>query len=105
MLRAYAYNTKPEEVIVIDDPFYTTIERTKTSGLNIYPNPARDIITIDNIGDECTIKIMDLDGRITYSQSYHISLVIIPVSSLANGMYILQVESANGRFLEKFIKN
>lgn len=103
-LRAYAYNTIPEEVIVIEDPFYTSLETTQVTRLNCYPNPASDVLTIDNIDDNGTIEIMDLAGRIIFSEKYYNSPCTIPVNSLINGIYILQVSNANGRKIEKFVK-
>lgn len=105
ILRAYAYNTTPEEAIVINDPFYTTFESSQHIGITFFPNPVGDVLTIDNIGNEGIVKIIDFAGRITISQNYYNSPLTIPVRSLAKGSYILQVETVNGRFVEKFIKD
>lgn len=103
-LRAYAYNTIPEEVIVINDPFYTTSNAFQRNSISLFPNPVGDVLTLDNISNKGIVRILDLTGRIVVSQNYYNSPLTIPVRTLATGTYILQVETINGRFVKKFIK-
>lgn len=104
-LRAYAYNTTPQDAIAINDPFYTTFKSSQHLGIIIFPNPVGDVLTLENIGNEGIIRIIDFAGRITISQNYYNSPLTIPVRSLAKGSYILQVETENEWFVEKFIKD
>jgi hypothetical protein len=103
-IRAYAYNTIPEESMVILDPFYTHQETYTTPSFALYPNPASNMLTLEGIGDRGLIEILDLSGRVTFSQMYHQPTLTIPVHSLLNGVYILCVSTEKGPFIKKFIK-
>lgn len=75
-----------------------------------YPNPAVDNLNIlaDFVDKtDITLKIMDLTGKTLISESkYGVEAIetIINVSDLANGIYILSVETNNGNLIRKFIK-
>ncbi len=75
------------------------IEEAIANNLSIFPNPATDIITISMIDpmDVEHISLMDVNGRTVYSASYSHSLTRaeVPVSELAKGMYLLQVQVGN----------
>jgi uncharacterized delta-60 repeat protein len=72
--------------------------------INIYPNPASDIIYIDT--DKITIvgnvQIADLNGKVLYDKPY--SNNCINVSFLPKGTYILSVATSNGVKYSKFLK-
>ena len=60
------------------------------SNISIYPNPAKDILTIN--GDYETVKIYDIFGKLVVEE---ISKNPINVSTLANGVYILNINTRN----------
>ncbi|MBP7497203.1 MAG: T9SS type A sorting domain-containing protein [Bacteroidales bacterium] len=70
--------------------------------INIYPNPANEIINITNNfnkNDELNINIYDLSGKLvkTFTNINHTdsSALQINVSSLLTGTYIVNIRSAN----------
>lgn len=73
----------------------------------IFPNPATDIVTIsndENIGIK-QIKLLDISGKIIEEAFFNNdSEVQINVNDLANGIYLLQINTQNGVFIEKLIK-
>jgi hypothetical protein len=83
-----------------------------TEKLNIYPNPVVSSLNIRWSGQEkgnATIKIIDAHGRIVKTMSvkkeqldYNTS---VEVSTLAPGIYIIQIQSQNGKPLNtQFLK-
>lgn len=72
----------------------------KTPVLTIYPNPASDLIYIDQAGTEnesagtCLVKIFNMLGEEVLRQAIfnHQPLNSIDISSIPNGLYFLQVE-------------
>jgi ELWxxDGT repeat protein len=80
----------------------TTNQATKTE-LNIYPNPAKDVINIDGTG---SITIYDIWGRIAYTENLpangHAGLNI---TKWATGIYtVITIENDGNRSYSKFIK-
>ncbi|RTY93626.1 T9SS type A sorting domain-containing protein [Flavobacterium sp. GT3R68] len=75
---------------------------------SVYPNPAKNVITISNneniLINEITIS--DLNGRIVkHLNSAEISENQINVSDLESGMYMMNIQSDKGSLIKKFIKN
>lgn len=71
--------------------------------LALYPNPARDILYIkapENISiTNC--ELFDLSGKMIKSRITNNS---IDVSHIQKGMYLIKLETSEGSFIEKFIK-
>lgn len=67
----------------------------------VYPNPAKDIITISNLENNSTISIFDAVGRIYYTSNSLIKN--INVSSYPNGVYYLSIKSNNKISTKKII--
>ena len=93
-------------------PYRGLIEVT-TLGLNqfenqfvVYPNPSSDYINIKNNGIsflDVTVKIFDLNGRSVYSEN-NINLnsdYRVPVSNLATGLYLLEINDGSNRKVQK----
>jgi hypothetical protein len=72
--------------------------------VNIYPNPANETIYISLQGVTASqIRIMDIEGRqvVNIIPAANESLINIPVSKLATGMYIVQLQTNNGLITRK----
>ena len=72
------------------------------SNIRIYPNPAKDNVTISATEPIKEVTIQNLLGQKV--SSYNGNVTAIPVSELANGMYIITIKTENGVFNQKFIK-
>jgi hypothetical protein len=73
------------------------------NNISIYPNPSSDYITIlaKNIPIK-NIKIIDLTGKLIYENTF---IEKVNVSNLKTGMYVIQIESKDGKqTVHKFIK-
>lgn len=74
------------------------------AGLNIYPNPAKDFVNIDLHGTKTTeVIVMDMAGRemIRQAVANNASAITIPVNDLAEGMYLIQIQAAEGTLARK----
>jgi len=73
-----------------------------TQAVELYPNPANDIITIRIDGHNATVKvdIYDVVGKLAVSAAISSTKIAMPVSGLANGTYIAIIE-ADGRLTRK----
>jgi hypothetical protein len=76
----------------------------------IYPNPARDRITIDFQGVEKarTIKIISTTGQVLLEDSIKrntgLRKINIETGFLNPGIYFLQIEAENKKVIKRFIK-
>jgi hypothetical protein len=61
--------------------------------LNIitYPNPTKDKLMIDGLKGNNHICISDVSGKIVYQSSTHLSKLVIDMSSIAAGNYMLTI--------------
>jgi hypothetical protein len=73
-----------------EDVFYNG-----NAGHRVYPNLVQrgnDIqLAFDNIADEGTVQVFDLQGRLVYSDILNVSPQRIPTGGLASGSYIIVV--------------
>jgi PKD repeat protein len=94
-------NSDTIDVLLIDCSGIADVE---LANIRVYPNPAKDIITLIGLSPESEIQIKDLNGRVVsraISQGFTHSLDVV---SLANGTYLLEVQSHSGLKTIKFIK-
>ncbi len=78
-----------------------SIKNIKIEDAGIYPNPAKDIISIKNTNSGI-ISITDLSGKIISSGK--IVDGIYNVSSLQQGLYLVKVVTGNMNYIGKMIK-
>lgn len=75
------------------------------SSLKIFPNPATDIIFLDNIPSSKipTCEIYNCFGQKV--KSGNIINKSFPTTDLSNGLYFIRILSENGNALGKFVKD
>ncbi len=73
-----------------------------TKSTLLYPNPAADVLNIKGVfGKETIVTITDALGKILLTQNFNSS---IDISSLSNGVYIVQIQDGNYKHYERFVK-
>ncbi|WP_052172412.1 BspA family leucine-rich repeat surface protein [Psychroserpens jangbogonensis] len=73
----------------------------------IYPNPVRDKMHIETnalVGD-LKITVLDISGKIIYSQNLDTISTEIDLDFLNSGLYFLKISNANNLQIERFIKD
>ncbi|SFB08361.1 delta-60 repeat domain-containing protein/Por secretion system C-terminal sorting domain-containing protein, partial [Flavobacterium swingsii] len=68
----------------------------------IYPNPVKDILTINSLDNDVitAVKIHDLQGKLIQETAS----TTIPLSNLSAGIYMVKVTTEKGEETKKFIK-
>ena len=74
----------------------TTGINNMSSKLSIYPNPAKDIFTIE--GSYKSVDVFDILGNLVLSSE---AMLNIDVSELSNGIYMLNINTENGVSTQK----
>lgn len=97
-------STSVNATIFVDDVSTESFETSLT--LNVYPNPARDVITLD--ADQQWIQevtIYDLNGRLVYQENQiNVHQHSIDLVNLPAGNYLIYVSTENERAVKKLIK-
>lgn len=72
------------------------------SGVKMYPNPAKEVLNIQSETEELTkVSIADLNGRTVKVVSNNLSQIAL--GDLAKGIYMVTIESATAKKVEKLI--
>ncbi len=74
------------------DPFLATTNVSAKSKLNIYPNPATDVINIVSDSRIAQVSIFDASGKVVKTSTEN----AINVGKLAKGSYIVSIKYADG---------
>ena len=69
----------------------------------IFPNPAKECITISNLPSSANINITDIAGRKIYSSESNGEQTTISTANFANGIYFVQVTSNGTITYRKFV--
>lgn len=80
----------------------------KESAFSIYPNPATDVVNVQIAqSGEYAVKIYDLAGKEVFNQAASYfnenTAVTLPVSSLAEGIYMISLEGEKQSFTKKLV--
>jgi hypothetical protein len=90
---------------VFEEDIATSANEKMKPDIEIYPNPASDYITIQNIQNTQSVDIMSITGSIVYSEkTISDGEIIIPVSQLPQGIYFIRTLRQGKQFIIKFIK-
>ena len=82
----------------------STDYQTEQSLIVIYPNPAKDQITIDvskKSSSKTHVQIYDMQGRTVFSEFFNEQIININTSNYHSGMYMLDIRQANDVFKSK----
>jgi hypothetical protein len=85
--------------IAFGDPSIVGIApRASSAQLNVYPNPANQVVNISTNNDVVSVEILDVQGRVISYQpvSKNEAIVTVSASSLSNGLYLIRTVSNKG---------
>jgi hypothetical protein len=81
--------------------FVTGIEELNATGIFVYPNPVKDILTINSQKEIGEIKIHDVVGKLIYHELIKNINAVIDVKELDAGVYFLKAENYRGKFVKQ----
>ncbi len=79
------------------------MEQENKREINIYPNPAKEIIRIELVKDKTinTIKLFSIDGKLV--KTYPKSNSLLDISDIPKGQYLLFIRFNNGSVIKQKI--
>lgn len=75
------------------------LSETKTTQIQVYPNPGNGELTVKNSGSEIQrIELVDLSGKLVYTKGIESNNheVVLDISGLKKGLYLMKVQTQNG---------
>lgn len=88
------YTTGTTPIVTIDWTFYVGIDPVANSNINIYPNPTKGRINIDNISN-ANIYITDIMGNVIAGKENVKGSSGFDLSGFASGIYLVKIVSDN----------
>lgn len=89
-----------------------SVEETAIELLAVYPNPAKDMLTITlstNSNENVVVKMLDITGNIVLNSNLGningLKQSAVDLSSLTNGVYLISVQTGNQLTTQKIIVN
>lgn len=96
------------KTIDIDGKFkYSNIiklSNKKVNRLALFPNPAKDVITISSVSGKGEIKLFNIEGKELMKLFVTGQSQILDISLLAKGIYIIEVSDKNSMQHSSFVK-
>jgi len=93
------------DTLVDIDFFYVSVE--DFSGgieLNIYPNPATEMLNIElgnNSGKKASIRVVDITGQLIYLENHTEDIVKLDLAKYKSGIYFITVTMDENSFVNK----
>lgn len=87
----------------------SVLNQRTTATMQLIPNPAQQSVKVSFekiAGNEAIVKLMDITGKVLYTKpvAQGQGSIIIPLSDLPNGIYIVELNAQNTRIVEKLVK-
>lgn len=101
---------KKDDVVFIDDVeliynSLSTDNQETLSSISIYPNPVKDVLTIDNVEKNTQYSIHSVLGEVVLSGKLNETTNKIETSKIQNGVYILRMVNEGNTRTVRFVKN
>jgi hypothetical protein len=95
--------------IIVSEEGSASIEKIESSSLRIYPNPAQSLLTLSNLNSFSgisSVSIINLEGKIMQTtDAAGMENLHLNTAALSAGVYIVEVQHANGIERKRFIKD
>ena len=91
---------------VVDSEIATNVNSIEIPGINIYPNPVEDFLTVDlqnDRGNSSIFNLSDMAGRLVFAKEFNDNMRI-DVSNLRKGVYFYNIVSNNKTTVGKVVK-
>lgn len=83
----------------------SNVAEIKNASVNIYPNPAQEVLNLKATINLNQVEIIDAYGNVVKRFNPNQTQFQIPIETLANGIYYLKINTADSNLTERFVKN
>jgi len=82
--------------------FVTDIDDPLAQSTVVYPNPARDQVTISSSQEMTRIMVLNYVGQLVLDSEVNQSKVVLNTSDYESGIYLVRIETENGVVTKRF---
>jgi hypothetical protein len=75
------------------------IEELEGTSINVYPNPASEVLNIDATNDVQHLTLINPVGQVVYDAAMEANKTSIDLSEFPGGVYMVQLKKADGTVL------
>jgi hypothetical protein len=84
---------------------FTSSENKVRPELKVYPNPAKEYLTIETAAENINeLEMMDLSGRTVLQKSISVQRTRIDIHNLQKGAYVLKLKGEGGTYTQLITK-
>jgi hypothetical protein len=83
---------------------YQGIDESTTNQINVFPNPASDILNINNVKQNTKLLITDINGKVIYTKQINTGDNKIEISQFPTGIYLVRMITKQNISIRKIIK-
>jgi len=83
---------------------YIGIKEITQEMISVFPNPTRDIVTINMTAANASIEVVDAQGKILHTSNVE-NGGTVSLASYETGMYIFRITTENGTSIHRISKN
>lgn len=98
------YETGESEISEIDFITVGMEDDAFAKTLQVYPNPAKDVIFLDGLEQSATYEIYNMYGSMLKTHKTSNNVEQISISDLSSGSYVIRIISTQGTAVKRFIK-
>lgn len=96
---AYNAATTPNQLLYRIDAATLSTQAAVVKTFSVFPNPAKDFVTVSNVGKGAEIGLYDITGKLLYSTKANGTSVTLNTSAYQNGVYVLRVNGQASKLL------
>lgn len=95
---------------LMSDPYtlvITEVSKKMEFVVNVFPNPANDVIQIqvdNNEGRDLIVELLDSFGKVIDKKKTNSDQIVFDLTNIIKGLYIIKVRSGKGTVVQKIIK-
>ncbi len=96
-----AYELPMDDYVYV---WFEGIEDLYTSLINIYPNPAQDMVTVTSSIPMMELTVTNYVGQVVYiSKLKEVTSIVLNTSSFKAGVYLVKIKTENGEITRRVI--
>jgi hypothetical protein len=93
----------PEIEIPVTLDVITSIEEYQNSGIELFPNPAKDEVFIQSKHIIQKVRMLSLLGEVLLDTQFDDSAIRLDISTLKPGVYVVEIETERGFVVRKLV--
>lgn len=102
--QSYSFSITANTNLIANFTLDTPVNDPSENQFRIWPNPVNSELRISGMTSRGVLKLTDLSGKMVYMTSSTSSEIIVPMGAFQPGIYLLTVETTEGRQVEKIVR-